>query len=533
MLINQIQRIGRAAYDNEDVVDILLRLQNPVKSIQSTRNDDQKRLLLVVEAEVVNDNLLCNYSLREYNENDKYHYLLGLTAGNLANYSLTISINYPHKENIKKIGYSTKFDKITRIEKQKIGKRSILSLLADDYPEEAEIIEKIITFLKENEKEINLEFSKLFKEEGYEKFQNPLIFKIKINNQYKYLGEIVAMRELYKYLALGTVDATFQDGSCYLCGANKGLRSGFNLGFFTLDQHSFRNYFFRILQKKFSHQYLMCTDCFLFTQLGFVIIKNRLNFYAYKFDNDNIFHYIIPLETNLRSLKTHIDIISRAKNNRDSLIDQKLTNEIKSIHTQIEQINETIKKEVKTTIIKKLEKQKQEMESKIEKKQERRNSKKNQFTIEELIEQLKKQEKKIPIMDIYYKITDNKSTPKVKEIQSELLISTETIDKLANIFEVANKKLGKSYRPLWALKDYMQFYKFLHYYNSIISLKPINKDNFDSDINHKLKTLFFDSLSGKEAKKQKSSGKKNGGFINLLEIYETYRILYEEANLWR
>jgi len=520
MLINQIHRIGQAFYEGEQPVEIMIQMQNPVRSEDET----QPPKIIVVVANITNLNdIQFKPDIIDYNPKKLNKYLLGLTSGSGKNYSLTLSPSWNGKAK------DINFRKIKLISKTKLYKKTIFEVLREDYGDSATQLKILLEKVKQDENTLKKQISSLLKSEGHKNFNNPLIFKIRDKDGEKFLGEIPMMRRLYEYLFLGEMDKKYNGAKCNICGKTKSLREGFNLGLFTLDQTSFESAFFD-RTTDFSCQYLMCTDCYLYTLLGFIIIKNNLQFFAYQIKQGQesipIYHYIIPTVRDLKILKEQVEILNRAKKEYDDKEKKNITENILSLKENIE----SIKTKDKVRTPKQLERIKQDLEKR---KKRQKNllasiSTSNKFNIEDLVINLYKQNKLIPIIDIYFKITNQKLNPKTKQIVSQINITSENIELLAVIFKEAIKKLEIKRIRLSSLKDLLPTRKFLHYYSSLLSLKPIERERYQQDCANILKSLFIKYINAKNIQT-----KKEYSYRKSLSIYELYNILFYEANLWR
>jgi hypothetical protein len=526
MLVSQIQRIGRAVYKGEDPVDILMRLQNPVREDSTT----EKRTLLVVEVDFVEKKPQFQYKLYDFRDEDESKYLLGLTSGTSTNYSLTLSPSYkkPTKKQKKKGKYSIKFDKMVRIKDQEIKSKKIIDKLRKNYPKEIQSIEIILNALENESDRINEEIEEFLNSKGIEKFDNPLIFRIKLDGKVKFLGEISAMRKLYGLLNLSDVQAKYENAKCSLCGSENGIREGFNLGLYTIDHEGFRNLFFK-KEKGISYQYLMCTDCYLYTLLGFLTLKERLNFYAYSLKEGrssvSIYHYIIPMAKDIDILRKQVEIISEAKSNYERAEREKTDKKITQLSDQISEIKRKLKKESKGKILKELERKQKQFEQDITTEEEKYEQRIGIFTVKEFLDQIDKNQKYIPILDLYYKITDYKQNPKTKEIVSEIYMSSDHIKKLSKVFKKVTSKTNFKILRLWTLQNLVSSKKFLHYYSSLLSLQSIYRKNFQKDIAPELKSQFIQTITG--------SNNERVNYQRSLTTYEMYHDLFNEAKLWR
>lgn len=520
MLINQIHRVGQAFYAGEEPFEIMIQMQNPVRSDDET----QPPKILCVVADITNlDDIQFEPKIIDFNPKLSKKYLLGLTSGPGKNYSLTLSPSWKGKPKDKS------FRKIKLISKAKINKQTIFQILSEEFGKWATKLKRLLESIKEEEKTLSKTISSCLKSEGYTKFNNPLIFKIKDKDGEKFLGEIPIMCRLYEYLFLEEMDSEYNGAQCKTCGETKGLREGFNLGLFTLDQLSFKSAFFDSTTD-FSCQHLMCTDCYLYTLLGFIIIKNRLQFYAYKIKEGQesipIYHYIIPTVRDLNILKEQVEILTRAKK---EYVDKERKNIVDNINSINEKISNIKTKDKKRTpkqlesIRKELEKDKKKQEDQL-----KYVSSSNKFRIEDLVITLYQENNLIPLLDIYFKITNQKLNPKTKQIVSQINLTSKQIEFLAKVFKNTIGKLEGNTIQLSSLKDLLPTRKFLHYYSSLLSLKPIERVQFQHDCANILKSLFITYINAKN-----SQNKKEKSYWNSLRSYELYDTLISEANLWR
>jgi hypothetical protein len=521
MIINQIQKIGRAFYDEQEPYEILIRTQNPVKS-----DDENPPKLLTIKANIQEiEDISFKYRIIDYEAEKSKDYLLGLTSGRSTNYSLTLSTGWSKSGKNKKI----KLNKIIKILKEKIDKKPIFELLEADFGNYTLKIKNLLEYIKENKKEIQEKLANFLEKQGYSSFQNPLIFKIIDEDGEKFLGEIPLMRRIYEYIYLGKTDKLDEDGKCSICGSSKGIREGFNFGLYTIDQASFQSAFFENTSD-FSFQYLMCSNCYFYSLLGYVILKEDLTFYSYKIKEGRksvpIYHYVIPLSKDLKSLKDDVETIKKAKQHYDEKAKKNFEDNLKQLRSSIEDINEKAKELTK----KELNKLKTDYQERISKNEKQLESISNSFPIEEIVIELFSEEKAIPIMDLYFKITNQKLNPKTKQIMSQIIMNSSNIEKLADLFFKTknNDILDINKVRLSGLKNLMDSRSFLHYYSSLLSLKKVYRKNFIKDTAVPLKKSFIAFRTENDEKKRRKLS-----YRSPLKSYELYNFLFSNGKLWR
>ena len=523
MIINQIYNIGKAFFTDEEPVEILLKLQNPPRK----EKDEDSPALLEVEADISDiEDISYKYALIDYNVSQESKYLLGLSPGNSTNYSLSLSLNW--KKNKK-----TSFKKLVGISNQKVGKISVFEKLKEIFKNDEsekdliDKIEKLIEDIEKREKEISDQINDYLLSQGKKNFQNSLFFKIKDNDTTYYLGEIPSMRKMYEYIFFPELDKESKNSTCQFCDSNLGIQMGFHPGTFTIDQKAFKLEFFRG-KSKFSTQFNMCYDCYLKTILGYSILSNRLNFYAYSIqegrDNVSIYHYIIPTTRNLKKLRKDVELIYKTKKSYDDQRIKTLSNQIKSINRRLEEIKESEKSTAAKLYEKATANKKENLENKMEK---LKSGESNEFKLEDLIMQLYSEEREMSIMDIYYKITEQKQTPKSKEIINQIIISNKNMKTLGELFKATNKRFNliSEDLKLWALKFLMRKREFLHYYSSLFSLNKVSRKDFHKYASETLKRKFLNDL-------YESGEKEDRYYRSALKTYEFYNYIFSEANLW-
>lgn len=521
MIINQIQRIGRAFYDKQKPYEILIRTQNPVKSL----DDDPPKLLIIVANIQDIEDISFKYRIIDYEKEGLKDYLLGLTSGRSTNYSLTLTTGWSKSTKNRKI----KFNKIIKILKEKIDKTPIFELLEADFGNYALKIQSLLEYIKENKKKIQERLANFLEKQGYSSFQNPLVFKIIDEDGEKFLGEIPLMRRMYEYIYLGKTDKENEDAKCSICGSSKGIREGFNFGLYTIDQASFQSAFFENTSD-FSFQYLMCSDCYFYSLLGYVILKEDLTFYSYKIKEGRksvpIYHYVIPLSKDLNSLREDVKTIKTAKRHYDEKAKKNLEDNLKQLHSSIEDLNEKAKELTK----KELDKLKKNYQEKISKNEKQLDNMSNSFPIEEIVIELFSEKKTVPLMDLYFKITNQKLNPKTKQVMSQIIMDSGNIEKLADLFFKAKNDdiLNINTVRLSGLRNLMDSRSFLHYYSSLLSLKKVYRKNFLRDSAGTLKKRFIAFRTENDEKKRRESS-----YRSPLKSYELYNFLFSNAELWR
>ncbi len=517
MLINQIQKIGRAFSKKEDPVDILIQTQNPVRS-----DDKNAPKLLVVVANISDiKNISLNYRIIDYEDNRKKQYLLGLTSGRSTNYSLTLSTGWRNSGRNRKI----KLKKMVKILKEDINKTPIFDLLEEEFGDYAKKIRELLIYIKDNKKQIQEKLANFLEEEGFTSFQNPLIFKIVNENGEKFLGEIPLMRKLYEYVYLGETNNEYPGAKCSICGNSKGIREGFNFGLFTIDQISFQPAFFEETSD-FSYQYLMCTECYLYSILGYIIVNRDYKIKEGR-GSTPIFHYVIPTSKNLKTLKDQVNAIKKAKERYDESLNKNLQDSINALKESIEDLKNKGKILTKNEIIK----LKNDYQDEIEQKEEKLNRKSTTFPIEEIINQLYIERRFIPLMDIYFRITNQKLNPKTKQIMSRIHMDSEKMEKVSELFVNARNSniLNINKIHLSNLKNLMSSTEtFLFYYASLLNLKPISREKFLRDSEKVLKRNFITFINSDDKKERREHS-----YRLPLRSFELYNYLFTKANLWR
>jgi len=532
-LIHGIYQIGKAIHKNESAVEILLRKQNPVRENEITK----KPTILIVEANVEDvDQIEFKCYFVDFIPNSLEKYLLGLTPGNSTNYSLSLSPSYKkiNEEQRKNKKFSIKFDKMTKILKEKIDNKHVLDILKDKFPEETKWIKAILEKIERDPEPLFLKIEEFLDQKGMDKFDNPLLFKIRDNGGSKFLGEIPAMKELYEMIALPKSNKSFKNARCLICGSEENLQTGFDFGFFTLDQDGFRKLFFKNVPD-LCYQYVMCRECYLLSLFGFLVLQNKLKFYAYSIKESRktvpVYHYIIPTSDNLNLLKKDVETIAEAKLERDQKKKNQIQKQIQALNLQLLQVKQKRQKEKEKRAKKRYKEIENKYSNNIKKLKEQQEKEMGQFSIVEFFEAIQNKKRYIPIIDLYFKITDSKPTPKRKEIIAEIKMSSEHVSKLAELFNSVSQSLNRPLNLTFLQKIFKDNpKKFIFYYSSLLAFRVVNRVNFMKDIANRLKPEFTNhliSLSG-----HTSSGKSNY-FRSHLNTFDTYNALYSKAGLWR
>lgn len=118
MIISQIYRIGDLYFDETNNMDIMLGYQNPVKPRK--KNDIPQLLIFKIDTTKLS-NITYGFEIIEFDESKSKNYLLGLSGGNAANFSLTLSLNWKKNEiesdKQREAAISKFWDKLIKIKK--------------------------------------------------------------------------------------------------------------------------------------------------------------------------------------------------------------------------------------------------------------------------------------------------------------------------------------------------------------------------------------------------------------------------------
>ncbi len=540
-------------YNGEEPASILIRLQNKVRP----REGDEHAQLLIVDVDISNtDTVHFTYDLIEYDPEKDDHYLLGLTSGPGANYSLSLAPNW-------KKGKMISFKKIHSMKNVKIEKgKSIFESLGN----EGAWIQRIFDAIGDQEGNIQEGLSTLLEREGKKIFQYPLVFRVKIveNKLFQFLGEIPAMRRLYELLALHNTQVTAPGARCRTCGDTRSLRDGFSIGLFTLDQDSFIAQFFAH-ERDLNYQYLMCTSCYLKTLLGYTIMQDRLSFFAYNIKagrkKQPIFHYVIPTGEGHDQVRNAVNFIEEAK--RKIAEEQGiLTRQIQKLKTGTEKIKDDEIERARRAI-KDLQRDESvddnedaegnngehtegeseenndednegegEGEDEAEEDQvEKQTLISNRMAIIDLIKEIYQEKKtSISLLDIYYKITNAKQNPKTKVIVAEIVLSNEKINNLAAIFQEirVNPRFKNLFIGTKSLEQLFGEHKFLQYFTAMLSYTPVNRATFKKNASKILQKLFIHNLLERKDPKTR----KVLPFRQPLHLYDMYYTIFDKQQLW-
>ncbi len=435
-------------------------------------------------------------NLEEYIEDKKYEYGFGITTGSGALFSPSFNIKWNDIKD-KKLFEKNIDDNKKVINFQKLQ----LMVKKTDYETNDQLVNTFISFIKDSEKVNKLRkeiVEELFKEFvikenlGREQPMRVLFsFKIKTNDVEKNLfpGKLKGFKQWYIYLWEESISPPIKVKElCHACNSIKEIVGPFNTGIFTLDQNSFSIGF----NGKNSGQFQVCRDCYISCLRGFNFVENKLNFYAYKFkkgrDDIRVYHYLIPVATNIEMLKKAIDEISQVKtelnNNKKLLIE----NKIKIRSEGAKKAEWKFKKELEAELNKlKNEKKRYEENTNIS------------FDVNELLEKL--HTIKLSFLDMYYIIADNKQNPSVKELIDVILIKKERIQFLAN----AIKKVKEEYE----LENTLRFNElyhlvgdrnFINILSQYLSGGKINTNRFEKFASKSIKQAFKDEYFKRETK---------------------------------
>lgn len=527
MLISQIFNIGNLYYDKMEEIDVMLGLQNAVRP----SGKDKNAYLLVMRIDASNlPNIKYDFEIIEYDKKNERNYLLGLTSGSGSNYSLTLSTGWKYEENLSEKKKQDKkekfFDKIIKIKKN--------SALDDFFKNDGPWVENILGYIEKHSTEIYDAFENNFIQQHRNDFPYPLICKIKVDETgYKYLGEFPQMIELYKIQFFPKIIPDGKDKLyCRICGSSQNLTEAFKLGMYSTTHDSFVMTFFE-KYKDLSGQNIMCTTCFLKTLYGFNIIQDKLNYYAYRLKagrgSDSVNHFIIPITDDDQFLDNAIKTIERAKRNTDTERSNSIQFQITNLSNEIQRLNRKLNQSEKAEIkeikenIKKYEQKKKDYEDKLQ-------IQNNRIDMEILLNTISESKKNLSILDIYYIITNVKQNPKTIEIVSEILYTSENINLLANIFKKTKKRFGKV--KLQELKYLVEDNFFLEYYSSLLSLRPQIRSLFNKRSIERIKRLFLNDYAN-FGYRDVVSDNQNIKYYNLLDIYDRFDFMFDNAKIWR
>jgi len=425
--------------------------------------------------------------LQEYDTSKNYEYGFGITTGSSNLLSPSFNIKWDdikdsslYKKNNNNIAKILNFNKLLLMNKKDISQDEndniasvFLKWIIDPENHIAlhkEITDYLYTTFIENEKS------------GYDR-PNRLIFSFKIKKDKTevilYPGQIKEFRELYVSLSDLNVESSKENiGVCHACNCVKQLKGPYNIGLFTLDQSSFSIGF----NGKKSTQYQVCNECYVYCNQGYNYIERNLKFKAYTLkkgkDYVDVFHYIIPLSTDFKTLEETLKQISRAKDKINEDYRAPIANRIKTISEGIRRADSSQTKVV----------QKQTMEvEKLEKDLERYNNNIS-FDIAELLEQLA--DIKLSIIDVFFTIVDNKQNPAVKEIVDVLIIDKTRIQYLAKTINEIKNEYGLSLVRLNDLKHLVGDLNYAKYLSRFMNGTYIDENQFIRKSSQAIKQSF-------------------------------------------
>ncbi|MHA1339368.1 MAG: hypothetical protein ACTSRZ_04670 [Promethearchaeota archaeon] len=522
MIIKSFYNLGVAYLSPEkDEIEILLDLQRDVKS----RKEGENAKILVIEVDMSGDRYNFEVYIEDYSEDIKYQYLLGRTSGNKLNYSLTWNIEWSlNTDDIGKSKLKINFNK-TELMKNKIESKGLIRKLREILKrDDIEWVLSLIDYIINNSPEIIERIKQYFIRHEIQKFNYPAIIKIKKGeNAVRYLGDFEEFIELYKLLYfIDEVNFEEKDGQCIICNKQGEIINGFNLGFFTIDQEGFNSLFIKSTKKgqssKLSYQYLMCRECYLKTMVGFNIAEKNLRFYAFSMksggDTIGIYHYIVPINFDLKQLRESVEKIKGAFRDHKLSINEKLQIQ-KNVLSRLDRKANKKQIEKLKTQIKNLEKQ----------------LKSNTFDIVKFIQEIiNKKRGVVNVIDLYFKEDDSKQNPSTKTIISELFLTSEKINRIYSLLYDAsehfnfNKDISKV-NFLSLKKNLMGLREFMHYFSSFYNLTKTSRKTFNQIISSPLKSIFIKELV--HEKKEEATS-----FLNVTRAVKIYDYLMEHGDLW-
>jgi len=500
----------------------MLGYQNPIKPRKS--EDVPNLLIFKINCSNIED-IKYTFEITEYDKNLNDSYLIGFAGGSGSNYSLTLSPNWKKKE------YTTSqdFEKAANSFWKKLTVIGNNDRLKSFFNNEGSWIKRILRDIENNTVSLFTQLDQFMTKYGFIDFKYPLVSKIKRKDKYEFLGDIFEMRKIYQTLFFPKLISSGEKKIfCRICGSENNLTEGFKLGMYSTTHNAFVMEFF----SKFKHlhgQNIMCDECFLKTLHGFNFLREKLNFYAYSFKNsgtvDKVFHFIIPMITEETLLKKAIKLISKAKTQSDKAHNASIESQINSLNERLERIDRELKKsnEIKR---KKLNKQQAETESKINERNKDLKKNNNSIDIDILINTLDSAGQNISILDFYYKITNVKQNPKIIEVISEILLNSDMIKKLSEIFKKTEKRFGRV-----ALSDLHRLVEdrfFLEYYSSLLRLQSESKELFNKRCCNLLRKYFLTDFA--DIKYYDLNKKEK--YYYLLDIYDRFIFMYDQENLW-
>jgi len=282
--------------------------------------------------------------------------------------------------------------------------------------------------------------------------------------------------------------------------------------------------------KELNGQNVMCTECFLKTLHGYNIVQEKLNFYAYQLksgkDSESIYHYVIPIIQDEKLLRRAIELIGKAKEVSDANHYNSINNQILNLNAEIDSIKRRLKS-VSSEEKKDLSKKKSDYEKRKREFEKNLSSPYNRLDIEIFFDEFSKVNDNISLLDIYYKITNVKQNPKIIEIVSDILLTSEMIKKLARVFNKTKNRYGLI--RLSDLKNLMDDRYFLGYYSALLSLNQISKKLFNKHTAETIKKYFLRDY----LKLKNTNLNERLKYYNLLEQYDRFLFMFGEANLWR
>ena len=477
MLISQLVNIGKVIEPKSDYQTL----------VDNQKKYFRKYFINVILDPERNFEKVGKIQLEEYDVEKIYDYGFGITTGSSGLLSPSFSIKW---EDIKDQNlFDENIDNHLKV--INFGKLFLMAK-KDDLEIENKIITQFIIFLKDSEKPNELR--KQIIEELYQEFVKKDIpnkdrpmrvlfsFKVKENKVEEILfpGQMAAFRQWYIYLADTSSGSTNENkGLCHACNEVKEIARPFNTGFFTLDQASFSIGF----TGKKSKQYKICKDCYALCNRGFNFLEENLNFYAYKFkkgrDDIRVYHFLIPLATNLEILKESISEVSRVKyqlnQNRKTLIESR----IKKISEGARRADKKQKKILEERI--------KQMEKEMKRYEDNTNI---GFDINELLVQLDSM--KLSFLDIFYFVTDNKQIPTVKEIIDVILINKDRIQFLAENIRKVKEEYDLEPLRFYDLNYLVGNRQFINILARFLSGGIISISSFEKFASKNIKQAFKD-----------------------------------------
>ncbi|MHA1228738.1 MAG: TM1802 family CRISPR-associated protein, partial [Candidatus Hodarchaeales archaeon] len=285
----------------------------------------------------------------------------------------------------------------------------------------------------------------------------------------------------------------------------------FNMGFFTLDHSGFGLNF---PKKKEQTVLRICEECDLKLRSGLNVLESTLRFYAYQIgegsNQQSVYHYLIPLVHDEKMLSMVLDRIARAKH---KIIEEKLHDvdeNIKRIQIMMKNVDRKKQQQLKKEL--------SELKSSAKKIEQ---NKQNIELIELLLEIGK--EEGVAFFDLYFKETDRKQNPTVKEIVGAYHIRKKRFEKIVRVFnETLEIFTGYNLR-IWHLKSLIGDRTYPQYLQAIFEETKIKRDIFLKRANDVIRQAFLSKVMNYGSEY----------FSNLIITFRVFYTIFEKLDVYR